>query len=98
MTVTPNTGKVILQEALDLVRNVKLVPWPTNDRITDKVFLTIQNNRTFMQRYLRLIKKYGINRLNPDIGAAVKRVYNLTSLGGRGRPKSALITSYQKFN
>lgn len=69
-----------------------------NKRITDEVFLLIQNDREFMQDYLRLVEKKGLDSVNQLIGAGVKKKYNLENDDQRNKePKSSLIQSHQQF-
>jgi len=70
-----------------------------NKSITDEVFLLIQNNRNFMQKYLQLVHEKGIQTVNQNIGKMVMTKYGLTPDTGRNNePKSTLIfSSYQEF-
>jgi hypothetical protein len=70
-----------------------------NKTITDEVFLLIQNNKDFMQKYLALVEEKGLGVVNRYIGQAVWRKYNLTPETGRinTEPGSTLISSYQEF-
>jgi hypothetical protein len=69
-----------------------------NKTITDEVFLLIQNNKDFMQKYFRLVQENGLDVVNRFIGQAVWRKYNLTPDEGRNmEPKSTLISSHQEF-
>ncbi|GHV16066.1 hypothetical protein FACS189493_1190 [Spirochaetia bacterium] len=70
-----------------------------NKTISDEVFLLIQNNKDFMQKYLRLVEEKGLGVVNRYIGQAVWRKYNLTPDSGsiNTEPKSTLISSYQEF-
>jgi len=75
----------------------KVLDW-FKDHITDAVFLCIQNNRELMQEYLDLIQKHGIDGVNPQIGKAVKKRFNLENEPSREyEPVSTLITSHQMF-
>jgi len=82
-----------IEKLVDEVINQK------NKTITDEVFLLIQNNRNFMQKYLKLIQKHGVNTVNPNIGKMVKAKYGLTNKKERNKkPQSTLIvTSHQEF-
>ena len=70
-----------------------------NKTITDEVFLLIQNNRDFMQKYLQLVHEKGVKTVNQNIGKMVKTKYNLTNDTERNyEPISTLIaTSHQVF-
>jgi hypothetical protein len=70
-----------------------------NKTITDEVFLLIQNNKGFMQKYLQLVEERGLGVVNRYIGQAVWRKYNLTPDTGsvNTEPKSTLISSHQEF-
>jgi len=69
-----------------------------NKTITDEVFLLIQNNRDFMQKYLRLVHEKDLQTVNKHIGKMVMTKYGLTPDTGRNyEPKSTLISSYQEF-
>lgn len=67
-------------------------------KITDQVFLSIQNDRKLMHKYLRLISKEGIDSVNQHIGKSVKSRYKLSNSDSRqDNPKSMLIKSHQEF-
>lgn len=69
-----------------------------NKRITNEVFLTIQNNRDLMQSYLRAVQLSGLDSVNQTIGREVKRAYHLTNAEDReDDPQCTLIQSHQKF-
>jgi hypothetical protein len=69
-----------------------------NKTITDEVFLLIQNNNGFMQKYLRLVQEKGLDTVNRQIGKMVMQKYGLTPDDGRNNePKSTLISSHQEF-
>lgn len=69
-----------------------------NKRITDMVFLEIQNDRELMQVYLGFVHQNGIATVNQSIGKAVKRRYQLTDGDRREeQPLSTLIQSHQTF-
>lgn len=72
-----------------------------NEKITDEVFLTIQNDAELMGKYLKAVSKDGSDVVNRAIGKAVKAAYGLTDLGECDDPKSTLIkghTTYQPSN
>jgi hypothetical protein len=62
---------------------VKKVVAYKNKQITDEVFLLIQNNRSFMREYLRLVEEDDLNAVNMRIGKQVKETYNLTNAQNR---------------
>ena len=70
-----------------------------NKSITDEVFLLIQNNRDFMQKYLQLVAEKGLGIVNRQIGLAILHKYGLSGEEGNinTEPKSTLIFSHQKF-
>ena len=70
-----------------------------NKTITDEVFLMIQNNRDFMQKYLQLVHEKGVKTVNQHIGKMVMTKYNLTPDSGRNNdPQSTLLfSSYQEY-
>lgn len=70
-----------------------------NKKITDEIFLIIQNDRELMHKYLRAVEEYGLDTLNKQIGKAVKARYHLENIDDREyEPKSTLILSHQKFD
>lgn len=69
-----------------------------NKRITNEVFLTIQNNRTLMLKYLRAVEAQGLDTVNQTIGKEVKAAYKLINVNDReDNPSCTLIQSHQKF-
>ncbi len=69
-----------------------------NKRITNEVFLAIQNDRDLMHSYLRAIEEHGLDKLNQRIGKAVKAAYHLNNMDDRENdPSCTLIQSHQKF-
>ena len=69
-----------------------------NKTITDEVFLLIQNNKGFMQKYLQLVHEKGLDVVNRHIGKMVMTKYGLTPDEGRNAdPTSTLISSHQEF-
>ncbi len=66
--------------------------------LTDQVFLLIQNDRTLMHDYLRLIESDGLDVVNQQIGKEIKRRFRLSNAPERQRtPLSTLIQSHQRF-
>jgi tRNA(Arg) A34 adenosine deaminase TadA len=69
-----------------------------NKTITDEVFLLIQNDRDFMQKYLQLVHEKSLKTVNQQIGKMVMKRYGLTPNRGRNdEPESTLISSHQEF-
>ncbi|MBK7380303.1 MAG: hypothetical protein IPJ03_15170 [Ignavibacteriales bacterium] len=66
-------------------------------RITDEVFLMIENDRELLQEYLRLVSDTKWDTVNQTIGKMVKQRYQLTNADRNYKPKSKLIKSHQKF-
>ncbi len=69
-----------------------------NKKITNEIFLTIQNNRSLMLEYLREVEANGLDTVNQTIGKEVKAAYKLTNINEReDNPSCTLIQSHQKF-
>ncbi len=69
-----------------------------NKKITNIVFLEIQNDRELMRHYLRCIENHGLDNTNQQIGKAVKQRYQLTNAIERDNdPSCTLIQSHQTF-
>ena len=69
-----------------------------NRRITNEVFLTIQNDRELMLPYLRAVEAQGLDTVNQQIGKAVKASYQLVNDAEReNNPSCTLIQSHQIF-
>ncbi|MCX5894241.1 MAG: hypothetical protein NTZ51_00200 [Proteobacteria bacterium] len=82
------TAQEIAKEAIRLL----------NKKITNEVFLTIQNNRSLMFEYLRAVEANGLDSVNQTIGKQVKAEYQLTNINEReDNPSCTLIQSHQKF-
>lgn len=80
--------KEIAQEAIGIL----------NKKITNEVFLTIQNNRSLMHEYLRAVEATGLDSVNKIIGKEVKNAYQLVNINEReDSPSCTLIQSHQKF-
>jgi len=81
-------AKEIAQEAIGIL----------NKKITNEVFLTIQNNRSLMLEYLRTVEANGLDSVNQIIGKEVKNAYQLININEReDNPSCTLIQSHQKF-
>ena len=82
------TPKEIAEEAIQIL----------NKRITNEIFVIIQENRSLMQKYLRAIESNGLNSVNQTIGKEVKDAYKLLNINDReDTPSCTLIQSHQKF-
>lgn len=69
-----------------------------NKRITNEIFLIIQNDRDLMLHYLRAVESGTLDSVNQTIGKMVKMAYNLTNDNAReDNPSCTLIQSHQKF-
>ena len=69
-----------------------------NKRITNEIFLIIQNDKNLMKEYLRLVEKEGLDKVNMQIGKLIKNSYKLINLNDReDNPSCTLIQSHQKF-
>ena len=69
-----------------------------NKKITNEVFMAIQNNRSLMLEYLRAVEADGLDSVNQIIGKEVKEAYQLTNINEReDNPSCTLIQSHQKF-
>ena len=70
-----------------------------NEKITNEIFLIIQNDRDLMLKYLRAVESDGLDVVNRTIGKEVKKHYNLTSMVGfrEENPSSTLIQNHQIF-
>lgn len=85
MTMTPTQ---IAQEAITQM----------NKRITNEIFLLIQNDHRLMYEYLRAVENNGLETVNQQIGKAVKEGYQLININEReDNPTCTLIQSHQKF-
>jgi len=82
------TPKEIAQEAINRM----------NKRITNEIFLIIQNDRDLMKEYLRAIENNHLDTVNQTIGKEVKNSYGLVNVNDReDNPSCTLIQSHQKF-
>lgn len=69
-----------------------------NKRITNEIFLIIQNDRELMHEYLRAVETQKLDTVNQAIGKAVKEAYKLINVNEREEnPSCTLIQSHQKF-
>jgi len=82
------SAKEIAQKAIEML----------NKKITNEVFLIIQNDRSLMLEYLRAVESDGLDSVNQIIGKKVKTAYQLTNTNDRENdPSCTLIQSHQKF-
>lgn len=68
-----------------------------NKRITDEIFMIIQNDRNLMKQYIKLAEEHTHEVVNRSIGKRVKKEYNLSNQERGKSPTSTLIDSYQEF-
>lgn len=69
-----------------------------NKRITNEIFLIIQNDRALMGKYLRAVEESGLDIVNQTIGRIIKKEYGLINVNDRkDNPSCTLIQSHQKF-
>ena len=67
-------------------------------RITDYAFLSIQNDRELMQRYLKFVEAQGLTTVNQQIGRHVKTKFSLTNEDSRqDDPQSFLTPRHTTF-
>jgi hypothetical protein len=70
-----------------------------NKRITNEIFLIIQNDRELMKEYLRAVESSKLDTVNQTIGKEVKRAYGLSNIDDReDNPSCTLIQSHQEFD
>jgi hypothetical protein len=88
-----------MDDSMDIKNLVDKVIAKKNKTITDEVFLLIQNDRVFMQKYLQLVHKKGVQTVNQQIGKMVMTKYKLTPATRRNnKPQSTLLySSHQEF-
>ncbi len=65
-----------------------------NIKITDEIFLIIQNDRDLMQEYLRAVENNGLDKVNQTIGKKVKDFYEFENGDIENNPLSTLIQTY----
>jgi len=69
-----------------------------NKKITNEIFLIIQNDRDLMYEYLRAVQSDTLDIVNRAIGKEVKAAYKLNNLEDReDNPSCTLIQSHQIF-
>jgi len=69
-----------------------------NSRITNEIFMIIQNDRDLMKEYLRAVESYKLDTVNQVIAKEIKNSYNLVNSNEReNNPNCTLIQSHEKF-
>ena len=70
-----------------------------SERITDYVFLMIQNDRDLMGKYLHIIEESNsLKNVNSQIAQKIRVSFNLDTLGEKEEnPQSFLIQRHDKF-
>ena len=70
-----------------------------SEKLTDKVFLMIQNDRELMREYLSIIeKRNSLAFVNSEIAKEVKKRFDLKNLNQRNEePESLLIQAHEMF-
>jgi hypothetical protein len=69
-----------------------------NKRITNEIFLIIQNDRELMHEYLLAVESNQLKTVNQQIGKAIKAAYGLVNADEReDNPSCTLIQSHQIF-
>ena len=69
-----------------------------NKKITNEIFLIIQNDRALMKEYLRAVESSTLDTVNQTIGKEVKKAYGLINVSDReGNPSCTLIQSHKQF-
>jgi hypothetical protein len=65
-----------------------------NKKMTDEIFLIIQNDRDLMQEYLRAVESDGLDTVNRTIGKKVKDFYEFENGDEESYTLSKLIKTY----
>ena len=69
-----------------------------NKRITNEIFLIIQNDRDLMKEYLGAVENNTLQTVNQTIGLEVKNAYELVNINEReDNPSCTLIQSHTIF-
>ena len=85
-------------EKINIKEFAQIVISKMNKRITNEIFILIQNDRQLMQEYLDLVHEHGAHSVHSGIGKEIKRTYGLKNLNDReDNPSCTLIQSHQKF-
>ena len=68
------------------------------ERLTDQVFLFIENDRELLGQYLHTVEGKELDTVIAHIAQAIKRHFGLESKGEKcNTPNSKLIQGYEKF-
>ena len=68
------------------------------ERLTDQVFLFIENDRELLGQYLHTVEGKELDTVNAHIAQAIKRHFGLEIKGEKcNTPNSKLIQGYEKF-
>ena len=68
------------------------------ERLTDQVFLFIENDRELLGQYLHTVEGKELDTVNAHIEQAIKLHFGLESKGEKcNTPNSKLIQGYEKF-
>lgn len=67
-----------------------------DEKITDYVFLMIENDKDLMKKYLDLVSESSLKTVNQQIGRKVKTHYKLENETVESNPESKLIDTYTK--
>ena len=69
-----------------------------NKKITNEIFLIIQNDRDLMKEYLKAVEDGKLDTVNQAIGKEIKNIYGFINVNDReDNPSCTLIQSHQKF-
>ncbi|MGS0827097.1 hypothetical protein ACVBIO_14900 [Shewanella sp. 0m-8] len=69
-----------------------------NKKLSNEIFLIIQNDRELMQAYLKAVEASGVESVNQQIGKEIKASYQLVNINKReDDPSCTLIKSHQMF-
>ena len=69
-----------------------------NKRITNEIFLIIQNDRDLMKEYLGAVENNTLQTVNQTIGLEVKNAYELVNINEReDNPSCTLLQSHTIF-
>ena len=84
--------------ASDISQSTQSVLNEFTERLTDQVFLFIENDRELLGQYLHTVEGKELDTVNAHIAQAIKRHFGLESKGEKcNTPNSKLIQGYEKF-
>jgi len=66
-------------------------------KITDYVFLSIQNDEERMREYQRQVNEHSLNSVNASIAKKVKEIFDLEDEAKCDTPRSWLIQGFMTF-